>query len=92
LLLLLAGINHMSSAVSEACAAMTAFGSGRVSLIYDEPGISLSVTAQLESGWFWCVYDRKANKIRGFGKATTAQIAVDAALRLLRVPQPMAAE
>jgi len=70
---------------------MTAFGSGRVSLIYDEPGIGLSVTAQPEGGWFWCVYDRKAREVRSFGNATSAQAAVDAALRLLGAPQPMVA-
>jgi len=78
----------MSSVLSEACAATTAFGHGRVSVIYDEPGIGLSVTAQPEGGWFWVVHDRKACELRGFGKATTAQAAVDAALRLLRTPQP----
>jgi len=71
---------------------MSAFGSGRVSLLYDEPGIGLSVTAQPKGGWFWCVYDRKAGAVRGFGKAPTAQTAVDAALRSLRAPQPVAAQ
>ena len=78
----------MSSALLEACAAMKAFRSGRVSLTYDEPEISLSVTAKSEGAWFWCIYDRKKNKIQGFGNSTSAQAAVDAALRLLRIPDP----
>jgi hypothetical protein len=90
-----------SAALSEACGALTALEGGRVSLFYDEPGFALSVTVQAHSGWFWCIYDRKAGKVVGCGCALTAQAAAEAALQSRRAPpipasrsagQPIAAE
>jgi hypothetical protein len=72
------------SSLSDACDALTALEGGRVSLIYDEPGFALSVTAQAHGGWFWTTYDRKAGKAAGCGCAATAQAATEAALRSRR--------
>jgi hypothetical protein len=45
------------SSLSEACDALTAFEGGRVSLLYDEPGFTLSVTARprLDGGLFFSI-------------------------------------
>jgi hypothetical protein len=63
------------SSLSEACDALSAFEGGRISLLYDEPGFALSVTAQAHGGWFWCAYDRTAGKASSCGRGRSVALA-----------------
>ena len=76
-----------------------ALGGGRISVLYDDKLMSVSINEQPDGSWFWAAYDRDGRKLLGCGR--TDLDAALAGVRSVRAsggeterssPQPQAAE